>query len=68
MILSPSTLAALNDTGLTSRRVAELEGCGMREAARRLRAAGAVVGYRAVWRTPRTGRHHYGQRILERKS
>lgn len=68
MSLSPATLAALNDAGLTSRRAAELEGCGMREAARRLREAGAVYGHRAIWRTTVTARRHYGQRVLERKS
>lgn len=66
--LLPSTLATLNTVGLTSRRVAELEGCGIREAARRLREAGAVGGSRGVWRTAQTKRRDYGQRVLERKS
>ena len=68
MTLSPATLAALNGAGLTSRRAAELEGVGMREAARRLAAAGAVVGHRSIWRTAMTPRQSYGQRIIERKS
>ena len=66
--LYPATLAILNAHGLTSRRCAELEKCGMREAARRLAAAGAVGGHRSIWRTAMTPRTSYGQRVLERKS
>ena len=66
--LSPATIALLNAVGLTSRRAAELEKCGMREAARRLAAAGAVVGHRSIWRTAMTPRQSYGQRVIERKS
>jgi hypothetical protein len=66
--LSAPTLSLLNTVGLTSRRVAELEKIGMREAARRLAAAGAVVGHRSIWRTPMTPRTSYGQRVIERKT
>lgn len=66
--LLPATLAALNSTGLTSRRCAELEKCGIREAARRMREAGAVGGHRGIWRTPQTKRCHSMQRLVERKS